>query len=62
MDEIEIISPKDVKETIEKASLEDLVEYKRKLKEYILEIDKEITNRKIKKNEAEKIFKKKEKK
>ncbi|MBJ57067.1 MAG: hypothetical protein CMP24_02355 [Rickettsiales bacterium] len=62
MDEIEIISPKDVIENIEKASLEDLIEYKSKLKKHISEIDKEITNRKNKKDEAEKIFKNIEKK
>ena len=48
MDEIEILSLKYVKDTIEK-SLEDLIEYRRKLEENILEIDNEITNRKDKK-------------
>ena len=60
MDEIEILSLKDVKDTIEKSSLEDLIEYRRKLEDYILEIDNEITNRKDKKYEAETIFKYKE--
>ena len=40
--------------------LEDLIEYRRKLEDYILEIDNEITNRKDKKYEAETIFKYKE--
>ena len=60
MEEIEIISPKTFNENIEKLSIAELVEYKEKIKTYIIDIDNEIKNRKNKKEEANKIFKNKE--
>ena len=60
MEEIEIISPKTFNENIEKLSIAELVEYKEKIKTYIIDIDNEIKNRKNKKEEANKLFKNKE--
>ena len=56
MDEIEIISEKEVKKTIENFSIEELDDYKKKLLDYIsiIEVEK---NKKLKqKKEAEKFF------
>ena len=60
MEEIEIISPKTFNENIEKLSIAELVEYKEKIKTYIIDIDNEIKNRKNKKEEANKLFNNKE--
>lgn len=60
MEEIEIISPETFNENIEKLSIAELVEYKEKIKTYIIDIDNEIKNRKNKKEEANKLFKNKE--
>ena len=60
MEEIEIISPETLNENIEKLSIDELIEYKEKLKKFIIEIDFEIKNRKNKKEEANKFFKNKE--
>ena len=57
MDEIEIISLENVKEKIEDSSVEELIAYKAKLKNYIEGIDNEIEKRNGKKAEAEKFFK-----
>ena len=56
MEEIEIISPETLNENLEKLSIAELVEYKEKLKKFIIEIDHEIKNRKNKKEEANKLF------
>ena len=56
MEEIEIISPETLNENIEKLSIDELIEYKEKLKKFIIEIDFEIKNRKNKKVEANKLF------
>ncbi|OUX15855.1 MAG: hypothetical protein CBE11_03440 [Rickettsiales bacterium TMED251] len=56
MEEIEIISPETLNENIEKLSIDELIEYKEKLKKFIIEIDFEIKNRKNKKEEANKLF------
>jgi hypothetical protein len=56
MDEIELISEKEVKKTIENFSIEELDDYKKKLLDYIsiIEVEK---NKKLKqKKEAEKFF------
>ena len=60
MEEIEIISPETLNENIEKLSIDELIEYKEKLKKFIIEIDFEIKNRKNKKEEANKLFNNKE--
>ena len=60
MEEIEIISPETFNENIEKLSIAELVEYKEKIKTYIIDIDNEIKNRKNKKEEANKLFNNKE--
>ena len=56
MEEIESISPETLNENIEKLSIDELIEYKEKLKKFIIEIDFEIKNRKNKKEEANKLF------
>ena len=57
MDEIEIISEKEVKKTIENFSIEELGDYKKKLLDYILLVEVEINKKLKKKKEAEKFFK-----
>lgn len=56
MEEIEIISPKDNKETIDSSSVDELVEYKKKLQNYIVGIDNEIKKRRNDKEKAESLF------
>ena len=56
MDEIELISEKEVKKTIENFSIEELDDYKKKLIEYISLVEVEIDKKLKKKKEAEKFF------
>ena len=56
MDEIEIISEKEVKKTIENFSIEELDDYKKKLLDYISLLELEIKRKLKQKNEAEKFF------
>ena len=56
MEEIEIISPKDNKETIDRSSVDELLEYKKKLQNYIVGIDNEIKKRRNVKEKAENLF------
>ena len=56
MDEIEIISEKEVKKTIENYSIEELGDYKKKLLNYISILEAEINKKLKKKKEAEKFF------
>ena len=56
MDEIEIISEKEVKKTIENFSIEELDGYKKKLLEYVSFVEIEIKKKLKQKKEAEKIF------
>ena len=56
MDEIEIISEKEVKKTIENYSIEELGDYKKKLLNYISILEAEINKKLKKKQEAEKFF------
>ena len=56
MDEIEIISEKEVKKTIESFSIEELNNYKNKLLDYIAFIEIEINKKLKQKKEAEKFF------
>ena len=56
MNEIELISEKDVKKTIENFSIEELGDYKKKLLEYISLVELEINKKLKKKKEAEKFF------
>ena len=56
MDEIEIISEKEVKKTIENYSIEELGDYKKKLLNYISILETEIKKKLKKKKEAEKFF------
>tara|TARA_S200000501_G_C20311028_1_gene520174 strand:- start:12 stop:185 length:174 start_codon:yes stop_codon:yes gene_type:complete len=56
MEEIEFISEKQVKKTIENFSIEELIEYKKKLYEYILLLENDIKKKIIKKKEADKFF------
>jgi len=56
MDEIEIISEKEVKKTIENYSIEELGDYKKKLLSYISILEAEINKKLKKKKEAEKFF------
>jgi hypothetical protein len=56
MDEIEIISEKEVKKTIENYSIEELGDYKKKLLNYISILETEINKKLKKKKEAEKFF------
>ena len=56
MDEIEIISEKEVKKTIENYSIEELSDYKKKLLNYISILETEINKKLKKKKEAEKFF------
>jgi len=56
MDEIELISEKEVKKTIENFSIEELNDYKKKLLEYISLVELEVKKKLMKKKEAEKFF------
>ena len=56
MNEIELISEKEVKKTIENFSIEELGDYKKKLLEYISLVEVEINKKLKKKKEAEKFF------
>ena len=56
MDEIEIISEKEVKKTIENFSIEELDDYKKKLLEFISMVEVEINKKLKQKKEAEKFF------
>lgn len=56
MDQIEIISEKEVKKTIENYSIEELGDYKKKLLNYISILEVEINKKLKKKKEAEKFF------
>ena len=56
MDEIEIISEKEVKKTIENFSIEELDDYKKKLLDYISTIEYEIKKKLEQKKEANKFF------
>ena len=56
MDEIEIISEKEVKKTIENFSIEELDDYKKKLLDYISIVEVEINKKLKQKEEAEKFF------
>lgn len=57
MDENEII-PLEKSEKLESMSLQEMIEYKEQLQLAVLNIEKEIKNRKSKKIEAEKFFEK----
>ena len=57
MDENEII-PLEKSEKLENMSLQEMIEYKEQLQLAVLNIEKEIKNRKSKKIEAEKFFEK----
>ena len=56
MDEIELISEKEVKKTIENFSIEELGDYKIKLLNYISLVEVEINKKLKQKKEAEKFF------
>ena len=56
MDDIEIISEKEIKKTIENFSIEELVDYKKKLLDYISTIELEIKKKLEQKKEANKFF------
>ena len=56
MDEIELISEKEVKKTIENFSIEELDDYKKKLLNYISLVEIEINKKLKQKKEAEKFF------
>ena len=56
MDEIELISEKEVKKTIENFSIEELDDYKKKLLEFISMVEVEINKKLKQKEEAEKFF------
>ncbi len=56
MDEIEIISEKEIKKTIENFSIEELDDYKKKLLDYISIVELEIKKKLNQKKEAEKFF------
>ncbi len=57
MDEFEIISDEKFKATVDSFSMQELLEYKKKLLSMIHEIDKIIKKRENKKSEAENFFK-----
>ena len=56
MNEIELISEKEVKKTIENFSIEELDDYKNKLLDYISIVEVEINKKLKQKKEAEKFF------
>ena len=49
MEEVEFISEKDVKRTIENFSIEELVDYKKKLLDYVVLVEEAINKRNMKK-------------
>ena len=57
MEEVEIISEKELKKTIENFSIEELVDYKKKLEGYIESLEIVIRNKRDQKKEADKYFK-----
>ncbi len=57
MEEVEFISEKDVKKTIENFSIEELVDYKKKLLDYVGVVEEAINKRIMKKKEADNFFK-----
>ena len=57
MEEVEFISEKDVKRTIENFSIEELVDYKKKLLDYVVLVEEAINKRNMKKKEADNFFK-----
>ena len=56
MEEIEILSPGNYIETIDRSSVDELIEYKKKLQNYIIGIDNEIKKRLNDKEKAESLF------
>ena len=56
MDEIEIISSEENKTKVQNLSIEELLNYKRELKEMIKFLENEIIKRQDEKNKAEKFF------
>ena len=56
MNEIELISEKDIKKKIENFSIEELDDYKKKLIDYISLLETEINKKLEKKKEAEEFF------
>ncbi len=56
MDEIELISGKEVKKTIENFSIKELNDYKKKLLDYISLVEVEINKKLKQKKKAEKLF------
>ena len=56
MDEIELISEKEVKKTIENFSIEELDDYKKKFLDYISIVEIEINKKLKQKKEAEIFF------
>ena len=57
MEEVEIISEKELKKTIENFSIEEIVDYKKKLEGYIESLEIVISNKRDQKKEADKYFK-----
>ena len=57
MEEVEFISEDKAIKTIENFSIEELVDYKKKLLSYINIVDAEITKKLNQKKEADKLFK-----
>ena len=57
MEEVEFISEKDVKRTIENFSIEELVDYKKKLLDYVVLVEEAINKRIMKNKEADNFFK-----
>ena len=57
MEEVEIISEKELKKTIENFSIEELVDCKKKLEGYIESLEIVISNKRDQKKEADKYFK-----
>ena len=58
MDENEIIPLEKKNEKLENMSLQEMIEYKKQLELTVLQVEKEIKNRKSKKIVAEKFFEK----
>lgn len=57
MEDLEFITEENVKKTIENFSIEELVDYKKKLEGYIHHIDLVISTKRNQKKEADKYFK-----
>ena len=57
MEDLEFITEENVKKTIENFSIEELVDYKKKLVGYIHHIDLVISTKRKQKKEADKYFK-----